>query len=203
LLRRNPALTLQSSQRGFTLVEMIVVMTLSLIIATAFYTFFKSSLFLYLNLQADASNFTDLAAQSQRVANVVRGLTDITAASANDLQIYAYFYPTDTYVSQVHYYLNATQTQLLADVTPMTANPPVGTPIPANRKTYTIIVNFKQSPNTNLFAYLNSANSALGLPITDLKTIKAIQVNLGVAATPNNNQAMTLQVSLRNRKNNL
>ena len=178
-------------------------MILSLIVSLAFYTFFKSDLFLYLNLQADASNFTTLAAESERVATVVRGITDITSVSSNDLQIYAYFAPTDTYVSQVHYYLNAAQTELLVDVTPMTANPPTGTPITNQKKTYIIIDNFKQSPNTNLFVYLDGAGNPLTLPITDLTTIKGVQINLAVAATPQNNQAMTVQVSLRNRKTNL
>jgi hypothetical protein len=174
-----------------------------LIIGTAFYTFFKSSIFLYLNLQADASNFTTLASQSQRVATVVRGLTGITSASANDLQIYAYFYPTDTYVSQIHYYLNTGQTALMADVTQMTSNPPIGTPIVSTKRTYTIIDNFKQSANTGLFVYLDSSNNPIASPVANTTTIKAIAINLAVAATPNNNQAMTLQVSLRNRKTNL
>lgn len=178
-------------------------MTISLVIAATLYTFFKSNLFSYLNLQADATNFTTLAAQSERVATVVRGLTDITSASSNDLQIYAYFAPTDAYVSQVHYYLNASQTELMADVTPMTANPPIGTPITAQKKTYIIIDNFKQSPSTNLFVYLDGTGSPLTMPISDLTTVKSIQINLAVAATPNNNQAMTAQVNLRNRKTNL
>jgi len=203
LLYHNPSPYSLAQERGFTLVELLIVMILSLIVSLAFYTFFKSDLFLYLNLQADASNFTTLAAESERVATVVRGITDITSVSSNDLQIYAYFAPTDTYVSQVHYYLNAAQTELLVDVTPMTANPPTGTPITNQKKTYIIIDNFKQSPNTNLFVYLDGAGNPLTLPITDLTTIKGVQINLAVAATPQNNQAMTVQVSLRNRKTNL
>ena len=183
--------------------ELLVVMMLALIIAASFYIFFKTTLFTYLTLQGNATNFTTLAAQSERVAGVVRGLTDITSASANDLQIYAYFYPTDTYVSQVHYYMSADGTALMADVTPMTANPPIGTPITASIKTYTIIDNFQQSANTNLFNYLDATGNTLTLPIADLKTIKQVQINLAVSAAPDTNQVISVQVSLRNRKTNL
>lgn len=182
---------------------MTVVLTLTFIMALTFYTFFKSNLSGYLNLQSDASNFTDVAAQSQRISSVVRGLTDITSASANDLQVYAYFYPQDAYVSQIHYYLNASKTQLLADVTAMTANPPTGTPIASSLKTYTIINNFKQSAGTDLFQYYDAANALLTSPITDTTAVKAIKVNLAVSASTGNNQILTMQVSLRNRKTNL
>lgn len=171
--------------------------------STMFYTFFKTNLVTYLNLQKDASGFTDVATQSARIANVLRGATDIVSASSNDVVAYAYFYPTDTYVSQVHYYLNSSSTVLYADVTPMTANPPIGALIPANKKTYTIIDNFKQTTGQTLFNYLGASGDVLALPVNDLQTIKAIRVNLGAATSGTANQAMTLDVSLRNRKTNL
>jgi prepilin-type N-terminal cleavage/methylation domain-containing protein len=196
---------IQSTERehGFSLVELVVVMTLTLIMSTMFYTFFKTNLVTYLNLQKDASGFTDVATQSARIANVLRGATDIVSASSNDVVAYAYFYPTDTYVSQVHYYLNSSSTVLYADVTPMTANPPIGALIPANKKTYTIIDNFKQTTGQTLFNYLGASGDVLALPVNDLQTIKAIRVNLGAATSGTANQAMTLDVSLRNRKTNL
>jgi prepilin-type N-terminal cleavage/methylation domain-containing protein len=190
-------------ERGFSLVELVIVMTLTLIMSTMFYTFFKTNLVTYLNLQKDASGFTDVATQSARIANVMRGLTDITSAASNDIVAYAYFYPTDTYVSQVHYYLNGDSTVLYADVTPMTANPPTGALIPANKKTYTIISSFKQTTGQTLFNYLGASGNILTLPISDLQTIKAIRVNLGAATSGTANQAMTLDVNLRNRKTNL
>lgn len=205
MLHRNQsaAMNAVSRQQGFSLVELVIVMALTLILSTMFYTFFKTNLFTYLNLQKDASSFTDIASQSARIANVLRGATDITSASANDLVAYAYFYPTDTYVSQVHYYLNAGGTILYADVTPMTSNPPTGTLITANKKTYKIIEPFQQSSGATLFNYLDSAGTVMSLPVPDLHTIKGIRVNLGTDTTGTVNQAMTLDVSLRNRKTNL
>ena len=125
-------------------------------------------------------------------------------ADDDEVTIYSYFFPTDTYVSLVHYYQNADSTILYADVTPMTSNPPIGTPINENKKTYTVINNLKLAPGVKLFEYLDSAGNALTLPISDLHTIKGVRVNLAVSneASPTN-QIMTVQVSLRNRKTNL
>lgn len=194
----------KAKQGGYTLVELVVVMTLTLVLSVAFYSFFKTNLFTYLNLQKDASSFTGLAYQSQRLATVVRGATSIVSIADNDLVIYAYFYPSDVYVSIVHYYLNATSTILYADVTPMSANPPIGTPITASKKTYTIISNYKQIAGIKLFEYLDDTGTTMTLPIADLHTIKGITINLAVpTAIGGGNESTTLQVNLRNRKNNL
>jgi prepilin-type N-terminal cleavage/methylation domain-containing protein len=204
LLRHKLPTNAKRLQRGFTLVELLIVMILVVLISGTFYTFFKTNLFTYLNLQKDASGFTDLASQSQRIGNVLRGSTDVVSVADDDLVLYGYFYPTDTYVSLIHYYRNAADTVLYVDVTPMTANPPIGTPIIANKKTFTIIPAFKAVSGVKLFQYLDSAGAVLGLPITDLHTIKGMQVNLAVpTAIGGGNQSMTLQVSLRNRKTNL
>ena len=69
------------------------------IIIVPVYTFFNTSLSQYISLQAEGSSFSDLATQSQRVANVMRGLTDINSVSATDIDCYAYFAPSDAYVS--------------------------------------------------------------------------------------------------------
>jgi hypothetical protein len=186
------------------LVELLVVIVMVGIMGVAMMTFFKSSLFGYLDMQKTASNFTDLAAQSQRIANVIRGATQITDAQDNSLEMYAYFYPTDTYVSKIKYYLNPTSTQLMADVTPMSANPPVGTEITASKETYTIIGGFKQLAGVKLFQYLNSAGSLLTPPVSDQFTIKSVRINLGAAtSSATGNQVMSLDVNLRNRKTNL
>jgi prepilin-type N-terminal cleavage/methylation domain-containing protein len=191
-------------QGGFTLVELLVTMTIIGIVSMVFYTVFNSTITRYFIVQREGSNFTDLAQQTQRIGKVLRSLTDITAASSTEITIYAYFAPTDTYVSQIHYYKNAASTAILADVTQMTANPPVGTLIPATLKTYTVFDNYKQVSGVNLFIYLDSAGAALTTPISDLRTIKGIRINLAVAdATKTGNQSMSLDVSLRNRKTNL
>jgi prepilin-type N-terminal cleavage/methylation domain-containing protein len=196
----------KASQAGFTIIEMTVVIVISLIVSLTAYTIFSTLLNQYFGLQQDGAEFTNLASQSQRIANVVRGSTDIISATSTDLSVYSYFFPNDTYVSQVHYYLNAQQDTLYADVTPMTSNPPIGVPIPAQKETHTIIDDYHVLPGLNLFVYLDAAGNPLPMPITDEHTIKSIQINLAVPAdhpTPNGNQQVSLQVNLRNRKTNL
>lgn len=200
MLRRN----LRTDQRGFTLVELTTVMIVVVLAAITMYGFFSSSFARYFNLQKDSTNLSELSVQSQRVANVLRGSTDVISVANNELSVYAYFAPADTYVSQIRYYRSADNKILYADVTRMTANPPIGTPIPSTLKTYTIISDFHQGAGINLFTYLDASGNALTTPISDLKTIKGIRVTLtSPSSTPNVDHTTSVQVSLRNRKTNL
>lgn len=194
---------LQSDQSGFTLIELLIVMVITGILSTSVFVFFNTAMTQYFGLQKEASIFADLARQSQRTANVIRGMTDVTQASSNEITGYTYFYPSDAYVSLVRYYKSAAGDILYADVTPMTSNPPLGTPITAQKKTYTIIDSLYVT-TAPLFSYLDAANNTLTMPISDLRSIKGVRVTLaGQTARKNASQTISLEVSLRNRKTNL
>jgi hypothetical protein len=185
---------------------MLIVIIVTTIVAMGAFTFFNNSIKQYFNLQQDGMYFGDMAMQSQRVSNVLRGLTDITTANADDLTVYAYFSPNDQYVSLVKYYKNAANNVLLADVTDMTADPPLGTSITSSLKIYTVIENFYSVSGLSLFEYLDSGGNNIPLPISDLHSIKGIRVNLAVPSQgpiANSKTIITSQVSLRNRKTNL
>lgn len=190
-------------QSGFTIVELIIAMVLLGIVVGFTYTFFNTTINQYFGLQRDADAFYSLAGHYQRIANVLRGVTDVTSAEANEITTYAYFSPNDANVSIIRYYIE--NGDMLAEVTPMTANPPAGTPLDGEKRTYTIINDFYSASGVDTFVYLDAGGTALTLPISDLHTIKGIKVNLAVAseAPSTNTQALTLQVSLRNRKTNL
>lgn len=176
------------------------------VVSTTLFTFFNTQLNQYFKLSADSQNFSDLAVQSQRIAKVLRGATDISVANDSDITVNAYFAPRDSTVSQIRYYKNAAGTKLYADITPYSSNPPSGTLQTNNKKTYTIIENFQTIAGFKLFVYLDSGGNVIPTPIGNLNTIKNIQINLAVPAknpTQNGNSTMTLQVSLRNRKTNL
>lgn len=195
---------LNSRESGFSIVELLVVISLIGIIFASFSSFFTNYLILYSKYQQDSLNFGEMAQQSQRIGQVLRGLTDIVSESANDITVYAYFAPSDNYVSQVHYYLDGTGKKLMVDITPMTANPPTGTLLTAQKKTYTIISNYYQAPGTNLFNYYDAGGTQLTLPISDEHSILQIQVNLAEPASHGSkNQNLSITVSLRNRKTNL
>lgn len=193
-------------EQGFTIAELTVVITVAAIVSLIFLTFLNTTFREYLGLQKDATSLSDLAQQSQRITNVVRGSTDIIQANQNDITVYAYFFPNNAYVSLIKYYPSAQNDVLYADVTPMTSNPPIGIPITANKKTYKIIPNYYRPSGVNLFDYVDSSGNALTMPITDLRTIKGIKINLtsqGNGQQNNGVQTISTQVSLRNRKTNL
>ena len=196
----------RNRSEGFTLLELLVVMILLGIFFVVFFAAFSSSIYDYFDLQKTTDDFSSLAVASQRMSNVIRGTTDIVSLNNNDLSLYAYFYPNDATVSLIHYYLNSQNTALLVDVTPMTANPPSGTPIPAQMKTYTILSNYTYVNNVNLFTYLNDTGTALSLPIVNEHIVSGVTITMAVPGSStrqNGNQTMQLTVNLRNRKTNL
>jgi prepilin-type N-terminal cleavage/methylation domain-containing protein len=191
-------------QSGFTLVELLLVIMLVGVLFASFGVFFNGYLKLYANYQKDANNFSELAQQSQRISYVVRGIVDIISEAPDDLSAYAYFSPVDNYTSVVHYYLNANKTALMADVTPMTANPPNGTLITASKRTYTIIANYSQPSGASLFTYYDAGGGVLTTPVANQHIINSISINLSEPASQNHaGQQLAVKVSLRNRKVNL
>ena len=204
-----PRLKHRTSSRnasGFTIVELVVAIVLIGILSTVLYTIFNTSFLNYLGLEKDSSQYNTLAQQSQRVATVVRGLTDITIADNNEMEFYAYFSPNDSYVSKIRYYTAGSNPSLMADVIPMTANPPTGTLLTAQKRTYTVIEMFANQPSVTLFEYLDSVGTTLVQPISDLHNIKGVRINLAQdmkGSNISNSYTSSLTVSLRNRKTNL
>lgn len=192
-------------QKGFTLIELLIAMVVAGAISTVLFVFFGNALTQYITLQEDGSAFTDVSLNSQRIAAVLRGGTDITQASDTGITLYSYFAPNDQYVSLIKYYPSANGKQLFADVTRMTANPPIGTPINGTKKTVTIINDFYVPVGTKTFEYLDSAGNTLGTPIADYTTIKGVRVNLVTKASKRNSvpTKLSVEVSLRNKKTNL
>lgn len=191
---------------GFSIAELVISLAVIGIIVVIVYPFFNQTLRQFFTLEQEGLMFSQLSIQSQRVAKVLRGATDVTQATNTEVTVYAYFAPNDAHVSLIHYYKNGGGTRLLADVTPMTADPPTGTLLTAQKRTVTIIENFYSSPSVNTFEYLDAGGTTLTTPIADLHTIKGMRINLAVPITlpsQSGNDTITSQVSLRNRKTNL
>ena len=192
--------------RGFTVIELSVSIVLIGIATLVLYGIFGSTSKNYFSLQQDSVQFNSVAFQTQRIAAVVRGLTDITEATSTTLKFYAYFSPNDSYVSFLHYRLEGAGPSLLADVTPMDANPPNGNLLTAQKKTSTIIQTYSNQSGVGPFEYLDAAGVVIPQPIADLNTIKGVRITL--AQQFENSQLTDIHknsvtVSLRNRKTNL
>lgn len=186
---------------GFTLVELLVVISLSAIAVASLSSFFLNYIVSFSHYQTDAGNYTQLSTQAIRVSQVLRGITDIVSATSNDIVLYAYFSPNDSYVSQVHYYISNNGKSLSAEVTPLSANPPNGTLLTAQKRTSVIISNYYQAPSTNLFNYYDASGSQISAPVSDEHSVDQIQVNLTTKATYNSSgQPLSITVGLRNRK---
>ena len=188
-------------QKGFTIVELVLVTAVTSIIMVLLYSVFVGSFNNYLAMQTDAVKFNDLSSQTQRIARILRGTTDVLQATPTSVTVYAYFSPRDNVVSKVRYYVSGSQ--IKADITPMSSAPPIGTPQTAQMKTYVIVERIDTS--TNPFDYLDSAGNSLGT-VTNLRDVKGMEVTITVPATKLATvKPTTLQVrvSLRNRKTNL
>lgn len=197
---------LRRNQAGFTLNELLVVMLTSSVLIIVLLSFTSTTIQNFLRLQAEGLANSKLADGSFRVSRVLRGANYIEIADTDSLTAYAYFSPQDAYTSKITYYLNGAQNKLLADVTPMTADYPIGTLITANQKTVTIIDGFYKQAGTPTFKYYTSTSLEITTPVADLQSIKNISVNLYARIFQSNNQefaSSSVSVNLRNRKTNL
>lgn len=197
---------LKAGQSGFTIIEIIIAVALTGIVSTIIYTVFITSFNQYFALHNDGLVYGDLNLQSQRIAQVLRSVTDISEATDTTITANAYFAPNDAVLSQVKYYRSADNKKLLADVTPYSTNPPAGTLQTTKTRTYTIVNDFYDVAGIKTFSYLGTGTAALTTPIADLHTIKQIKISLAAptkAPSANGYDQITVQVFLRNRKTNL
>jgi len=191
---------------GFTLNELLVVILLSGILITTLFTFTSTTVNNFLRLQAEGLANSKLADGSFRVSRVLRGTNFIESANDDQITAYAYFSPQDAYTSKISYYLNVPQDKLMADVTPMTADYPIGTVIVAQEKTVVIMEGFLKRAGQPTFKYFSSTSAQIPSPVSDLQSIKNISINLYSKIYLSNNQkfaSSSVTVNLRNRKTNL
>lgn len=186
--------------------ELIVVITVGGILVAAVVVFFNGNINQYFKLQSEGLAYSEITSNSQRIARVLRGIKNIQIAEANSITAYAYFSTQSTYTSQVKYYLSTDSRQLLADVTPMDADYPIGNLITSQKYTVVVIDNFYVQNGVSLFKYNDSVGNELSAPVSNPNVIKNITINLAVKpynSASNKVISTELSVSLRNRKTNL
>lgn len=196
----------RKNQKGFTVTELVIVMMLVSFLLITVYVFTSSAINSFMQLQAEGLARSKLAEGSFRITKVVRGINYIENASDDSLTAYTYFAPDDQYTSKVRYYLNIDKTALLADVTPMTADYPIGSLLTSQIKTVKVIDNFYKITGQPTFKYYDANFDQLASPVSDLQSIKNISVQLFVKkyeSSANDYVSTEVTVNLRNRKSNL
>lgn len=197
MLRRN------LSVKGFTIAEMVIVISLVAMVSIIFANFFSDNFKAYLQLQQTTVTINTLNSSSQRIARVVRGMTTITDASDDTVTGFAYFTPRDSTLSKVRYFFDSPTSSIKVGVTPASGNPPDYTYNPGDEKITSIsegVVNTKP-----IFLYQDSSGANAQFTTETFKDIKAIKIDL--VSTPIPGKSVPLEVSttvtLRNRKSNL
>jgi type II secretory pathway pseudopilin PulG len=190
------------SEAGYSLVELLIVITLTVLIATPLVVFSYKGLTSYEFLQAQSNTSTELSTLSARIGKVVRGTTGILSAGANSLIIYGYFSPQDTTVKKIRYFIVGNNLEI--GVTPPTGTAPNYTYNAADEVVTITRVDLAMGANS-LFTYYDDAGNVLpnGFATSQIKAI-----GLYVAANPRTKQlsvpiAITTRVTLRNFKTNL
>jgi type II secretory pathway pseudopilin PulG len=193
---------LATNQSGYSLVELLVVMVLTTMIAIPLVVFSYKGLSSYEFLQAQSNTSTELSSLSARIAKVIRGTTAVIDAQANTLTIYGYFSPADTTIKKIRYFINGTNLNI--GVTPPTGTAPNYTFLAANEVVTTTRIDLAMASNP-MFTYYDESGTVLpnGFALGQVKA-----VGIYVAANPRVKQlsvpvAVTTRVTLRNFKTNL
>jgi len=193
---------LRRSEGGYSLLELIIVMGLTAMLATPLVVFSYKGLTSYEFLQAQSNTSTELSTLSQRMAKVIRGTTAIIDAQNNTLTIYGYFSPADTTVKKIRYFINGTNLNI--GVTPPTGTAPNYTYNTADEVVTTTRIDLAMG-STPMFTYYDDAGNQLpnGFANSQIK-----EIGIYVAANPRVKQlsvpvSLTTRVTLRNFKTNL
>lgn len=189
-------------EAGYSLIELLVVMTLTSMLAVPLIIFSYKGLSSYEFLQAQSNTSLELSTLSARMSKVIRGTTGVLIASNNTLTIYGYFSPQDATVKKIRYYIVGTNLNI--GVTPPSGTAPNYTYNAADEVVTTTRVDLVMGAN-NLFTYYDDSGNVLPNGFT-VGQVKA--VGLYVAANPRTKQlsvpiAITTRVTLRNFKTNL
>ena len=187
---------------GFTLLEVLVVSTLTGLIAIPLMMFTFKGLQSYAFLQAQSNTSTELSTLSGRIAKVLRGATTVINAQSNTLTIYGYFSPADATPDQIRYFINGTDLNI--GVTPPSGTAPNYTYPSQNEVVTTTRVDL-QMGGTPMFTYYDSNGNQLP---SGFQNSEIYGIGIYVAANPSPGQvgvpiSVKTFVTLRNFKTNL
>lgn len=183
---------------------MAVIIGSSILILTL-YVFTSNAVNDFMRLQSESLARSKVTDGTFRISRVIRGLNHIEYAQADTITAYSYFAPHDEFTSKIVYYLNSNEDQLLAEVTPMTADYPIGNLILDQQKTVVIIDGFSKvsGSGSDTFEYYDKDHNPLTSPVLDTSPIKNIAVNIHARKYKTNSDKYVsgkVSVNLRNKR---
>jgi prepilin-type N-terminal cleavage/methylation domain-containing protein len=198
LLSINPV----KSSRGFTLLEVLVVSTLTGLIAIPLMMFIYKGLQSYAFLQAQSNTSTELSTLSERIVKVLRGATAVVNAGSNTLTVDGYFSPADVTPDQITYYISGTDLDI--GVIPPSGTAPNYTYPAQNQVVTTTRVDLTMG-GVPLFTYYDSNGNQLP---SGFQNSQIYAIGVYVAANPSPGQvgvpiSIKTLATLRNFKTNL
>lgn len=201
MLRHNSSRWRRNSG-GYSLIELLVVITLTAMIAVPLVTFSYKGMTSYEVLQAQSNTSTELNTLSERVAKVIRGTTSIIDAQANTLTIYGYFSPADTQIKRIRYFINGSNLSIGVTQPDSASLPYTFNTNPEQITTTRIDLAMGSAP---LFTYYDDTATQLGAGFV---TSQIKQIGIYVAANPKTKLvgtpiSLSTRVTLRNFKTNL
>ncbi len=193
----------RKNQAGFSISELVIVMSILGFVVFIFATFFLNNYSAYLSMQQNTVRQNTLSSATQRITRVLRGVTTITDAQPQTLSAFAYFTPRDGTLSKVRYFYDSSSRSVKVGVIPATGSAPDYTYDTSKERVTTLVENIDAS--APIFGYLDIAGNEATFSPDTYKDIKGIKVNLKTDRIGTAIKAFELKtsVTLRNRKTNL
>jgi len=189
---------------GYTLLELLVVITITSMLAIPLGSFIIQGINSYNFIQEQSDTSLDLEALADRITRVVRGATSLDTASPNTLIVYGYFSPQDTVIKKVDYYLSGNNFDIA--VTPPTNCDAQGANCQYTTPSQVIVARKDiATAGTPIFTYYADTGSQL---TGSFLASQVKEVGIYLAANPNPARlrmpiSLSTQVTLRNLKVNL
>lgn len=200
-----------SSQRGFTMVEMVISIAIfsviSLVVSSFAKDVFSLNYFLQgsLNAQIDSQHIVKVMITELREAGPsVLGAYPIAVASSSSITFYSDV-NNDGLKDKVRYFVSGAD--LKRGIVSPAGNPL--TYVDANEKQSTIVTGFVSSSTLPLFQYFPSTYTGTTSPLTspvDIPSIRLVKITVIIDKDPNRSPVKiitTSQVNIRNLKDNL
>ncbi len=193
---------LRLDEAGYSLIELLVVMVLTTMIAIPLVIFTYKGLTSYEFLQAQSNTSIELSTLSERIAKVLRGTTGIVSAGPNTLTIYGFFSPADTEVKKIRYFISGTNLNIGVTKPDSASQPYTYNNYAEVITTTRVDLSMGATP---MFVYYDDSGNVLS---SGFATSQIRAVGLYVAANPRTKQlsvpiAVSTRVTLRNFKTNL